>query len=208
MASKPAEYISGSVGPSYRIEGIEETMAMFDDLPKALILAGFTGALNAAADVFLDALELTTPVETGLSPAELDSFAKRAGVEAGDLKSNLMKTDAVLDSGFRGGYIEVGYGKLGYIANFVEYGHAMVTHWGTKTPYLDSKGRERLKKVGGHQDVGFVPAYPFMRPAFDASKERATDAFTESIHSTLENFKAKWGMPLEGALPVARQEAA
>jgi hypothetical protein len=71
---------------------------------------------------------------------------------------------------------------LGYIANFLEYGHAMVSHKG--------------KPISGPKTPGgFVPADPRMRPAFDQQKERAIDAFTDSVHSTLENFKAKWGMP-------------
>ena len=174
MASKPAEYISGPAGPSITIEGLEETMAMFEDLPKALILAGFTGALNAAADVLAGELDARTPIRLGFEGGELT-------VEGGALEEALMR-EITLDANYRGGLAEIGYGKLGYIANFVEYGHVMLSH--------------RKKPIEGPRTPGgMVAAHPFMRPAFDVGKERAIDAFTDSIHSTLENFKAKWGMP-------------
>jgi hypothetical protein len=176
MAYKPVEYISGSVGPTIQIEGIEETMAMFEDLPKTIILEGLTGALGAAADVLAAGITVwsrKTVEEHCVAP-----------VEVGALREALEKW-ITLDSNYRGGLAEVGFGKLGYIANFLEYGHAMVGH----------RKQRKKPETGPKTPGGFVPADPRMRPAFDAGKERAIDAFTDSVHSTLETFKAKWGMP-------------
>jgi len=175
MAYKPVEYSSGVIAPTITVEGIAETVAMLDDLPKTLVLAGFTGALNAAADVLSAELDLQTPIRLGFSDGDLT-------VEGGALKAALMR-EVTLDSNYRGGLVEIGFGKLGYIANFVEYGHVMLSHSG--------------KQLSGPRTPGgFVPAHPFMRPAFEAGKERAIDAFVASIQQTVKNYKASRGMPM------------
>lgn len=167
-------------------------MAMFDQLPKTMILAGFTGALNAAADVFVGALEVTTPMSVTVRWND-ETFSDFEDVTGGKLKLALRKYDAVLDSRYRGGYIQVGYGNLEHVANFVEYGHRMVTHWKNKQLYTDARGRKRVRKWGGHRDVGQVQAHPFMRPAFDSSQDRSIDAFVGAIRQTVDRFNAKYG---------------
>jgi HK97 gp10 family phage protein len=58
--------------------------------------------------------------------------------------------------------VAVGFGEQGYKARFIEFGH--------RTPGLKS----------------FVPANPFMRNAFETSKDQAVEAFTQSITESIE----------------------
>jgi hypothetical protein len=163
---KPVQYGSSAVAPEVRIEGLQEAIAMLDDLPEAVILAGFATAIDAANVVFWDLLGRSTWVRQ-----DVDSK-----VTPGALRAALTSR-VTLDTHYRGGLGEVGYGKLGYIANFLEYGHRIVGH-----------------RRGGRKEFGFVAARPRMRPAFDAGHEKAIDAFTGSIQGTVKNFQAKWGL--------------
>ncbi len=56
------------------------------------------------------------------------------------------------------------------IALWVEYGHAEKGH------------------APGYKDLGEVEQHPFLRPAFEAAQERATEAFSESIGETTESM--------------------
>ena len=96
-----------------------------------------------------------------------NAVSARTPVRTGELKAALVKHVHV-DT--RKGTVEadVGFsGKHAMIADAVEYGHNIVTH------------RPELKTVG------FASAHPFMRPAFDASKEQAVEAFAASIAESM-----------------------
>ncbi|MBZ5621457.1 MAG: hypothetical protein LAQ69_22435 [Acidobacteriia bacterium] len=148
-----------------RVEGLEETLSMLDGLPKALVLGGYNKAFHAAAGVIERELDARVPIR-------LEYEGKDLMVAGGALKGALMFI-VTLDSNYRGGIVAVGFGKLGYIANFVEYGHRMVTH------------------KPGLKEVGFVPAYPFMRPAADAAHEPSVDAFARSLAGTVRELNHK-----------------
>ncbi len=138
---------------------------MLTRLPRDIVLGGYNRALHAAADVIEAELDLRTPVQIALAGGDLV-------VEGGRLKESIVSV-VTLDSNYRGGMVEIGFGKLGYIANFVEYGHRMVTH------------------KPGSKEVGFVPAYPFMRPAAEAAAEPAIDAFAKSLAQTVNALNNK-----------------
>jgi len=133
---------------SITISGIEETCAMLDKAPRNIVKAAYARALTAAAVPVVEALEARTPVEHG------------------DLKAAVV-TDVAIDAVGKGGFASIGFGKEGHVANFVEYGHRMVTHKPNK------------------RTVGAVIAHPFMRPAAAASAEAAVDAFCESVRESM-----------------------
>jgi hypothetical protein len=67
------------------------------------------------------------------------------------------------------GQVKVGFGKEGHKAMWVELGHRMVTH------------KPDLKEIGK------VPAHPFMRPGFDASRTEARNAVIEVIRAKVNS---------------------
>lgn len=139
------------------VEGLEETAAMLEKASKTLVARGYMKALQAGSNVIADAVEVRTPIKSEDTGGLLDKD---------ELRESLM-VDIQLDSQFRGGVAEIGFGKNGHVANFVEYGHILLGHKPGKKP------------------LGDVPAHPFMRPAADASAEAAIDAFAESLKQTV-----------------------
>jgi HK97 gp10 family phage protein len=150
-------------GELIRIDGITETVQLLEQAPKNVVARGFLKALDAAGQVIVSEVWPRTPLNLKAAVN-----AKHAG------KGALVgKLDAFieLDSQFRGGTVDVGFGDLGHIALWVEYGHRMVGH-----------GRRGKGKV-----LGNVKPHPFMRPAFEAAGDRAIEAFATSLEATLRS---------------------
>ena len=120
----------------------------------------------------IDALnrELERIAREVASTALLPSLASAAGVTADAVRSGAQahsktgKMAAALEIGVelassgQAGEADIGFGDQDAIAMHVEFGHREITHEGA--------------------DIGQVPAHPFIRPAFDESKDRAIQAFT------------------------------
>ena len=131
------------------ITGIEEVCAALKEMPARLAKNAYAKALAASAVPIVEALKARTPVETGL------------------LQRSLM-ADIQIDPQGRGGRVQVGYGKQGYVARFVEYGHRQV-----------GRGKKDTGKV--------VQPHPFMRPAAATSADAAVEAFAASIAESVES---------------------
>jgi hypothetical protein len=118
-------------------------------MPGDLVRECFPDALAAGGAVIERELRPRTP-----QAAEETTSAREYGRLVDDLSTHV-EVDALE------GTAKTGFGKLGHVALFEEYGHRKVSHTG---------------KV-----VGFVPANPFMRQAAEVAADGAVDAFEESI---------------------------
>jgi hypothetical protein len=99
-------------------------------------------------------------------------------------------------------------GKRNYIPAAIEFGHI------TRGPSSDT-GMERARKrlASAAAGVGFVPAIPFMRTAFDSGAASAIEAMTDAVREGVETEAAAIGraqMKLEkvrsGAGRAARKD--
>ena len=142
------------------VVGLREVQKMLDEAPKNIVLLGYGRALTAGINILAGALISKTRVRTG-------ALAQALVVEV------------TVDSDARGGEAAVGFGDQGRTANWLEYGHRIVKKGGF---YIDSRGRRRKGTVTGQ-----VPAYPFVRPAFDTSGDAAIEAFADTLASTLKS---------------------
>lgn len=142
------------------IEGLDETIAMLEQAPRNVVARGFLRAAQAGTSVIADELERNTPIKEEDTGGKLDK---------GELRESVM-IDTELDSQFRGVSSDVGFGKNGYVAYWLEYGHRIVGH----KPNKKDTGKE-------------VAAKPFVRQSADASAEAAIDAFTESLKETVHS---------------------
>lgn len=145
------------------VTGDREVALMLREGPKMLVANGFLKALSAGGNVIADALEVNTPVKAEDTGGVLDR---------GVLRESVM-IQVELDSQFRGGSAHIGFGKNGYVANWLEFGHVLKSHKG---------------KV-----LGFVPPNPFMRRTLNNCGDQAIQAFADSIKNTAKdmfpNFK-------------------
>lgn len=138
------------------VTGLEEVQALLQNAPKVVVATGYLRGLQAGAEVIQQELYIRTP--------ECDEGERN---DDDPHLNESMVVDIALDSNFRGGVAEVGFGKMGWKANLVEYGHQMVGH-------------KPAKKV-----LGTVAAHPFMRPAAAAAADRAIEAFANELESVL-----------------------
>jgi hypothetical protein len=136
------------------VEGIDEVIAMLDQAPRVIVAGAFLKALQAAARVMSIELAIRTPSDPNHT-------------EITDKLNESQVTEIILDSQLRGGTVDIGFGKNGHIALWVEFGHRMVGH------------------KPGKKLLGQVAAMPFMRPALDASYEKAVEAFATSMDESM-----------------------
>ena len=133
------------------ITGIEEVCANLEQMPARIQKVALGKALVAGVKPIMDAVAPRIPI----------------GV-TGELGEALMFTVDVSADG-RGGVAQVGFGKQGFKARMVEFGHRMVGHKPNKT----DKGKT-------------VPAHPFMRPAAETAAPASVQAFADSIKESLD----------------------
>jgi HK97 gp10 family phage protein len=139
--------------------GLEEVNQFLDSAPTEIVAHGYLKALQAGGAVIAEELEARTPIQLVESGGDLV-------VEGGDLKSAVV-VQITLDAQAHGGTVDVGFGKLGYVARFVEMGHHQIGH------------KPEKKKLGE------VSPHPFMRPAAAAAADRAIAAVGDSILETV-----------------------
>lgn len=147
------------------------------DLPDTLAKNCIRETLHAAGDVLAAAQEANAPVLTGAMKADIGSVVR-------------------VDPGALGGYVLVGplysRGKLkarssgatvssdspGVYDLFVERGHAPP---GEATNKRMARRQHRAIEFGGRE----TPPHPWMRPAWEASKDEAATAMVETLRETV-----------------------
>ena len=131
------------------VKGVEDTCKGLDQLPRSMVKHAFAKALAATSVPVVRALQARTPKLTG------------------DLVEHIT-TEISIDAQGRGGRADTGFGKEGWKARLVEYGHRMVGHKPDK------------------KEVGVVAPHPFMGPATVDAAEASVEAFDESLQDSIE----------------------
>jgi HK97 gp10 family phage protein len=142
---------------SITVHGLAEVQRALREAPRTLVLRSFARALSAGAGVIEAELAVRTPIGDETTNNEL----------LGHLVDNIT-SEVKVDTQGRGGTARVGFGKKGYVARWLEYGHRQVSH------------------QPGKRQVGRTAAHPFMRPAVTASAEGAIEAFQNVLSEDLK----------------------
>lgn len=139
--------------------GLDEHVEMFNGLDQELKTKIVRSAVRDATNVITAAVQAATPVNS-------DDLASGTSLPPGAMKSDVhTRMSRQPEPGTQAGLCE--FGKLTYwVARLVEYGHKNI------------KGG---KANSGGKEIGFVPAHPFIRPAFEASAAAAQEQFRESM---------------------------
>jgi HK97 gp10 family phage protein len=135
------------------VKGLPELKRKLEAAGPQLAARMMRAGLSKGIEIIAQAVLANTPYRTG------------------ELQQNLVVAVDVAPSG-TSGVARVGFGKQGYIARFLEYGH-----------------RKVVRKGESQEVVGFVPANPFMRRAYESSKEQAREAVIEAIRAELKDIR-------------------
>ena len=100
--------------------------------------------------------------------AEANALAhKKSGTLAGDIHAEIAR-----ESLGQQVIVHIGPGKEGWYGRLLEFGHAIV------------RGRRKAEK----RVIGQVPPHPWLRPAFDATKEQAQKLMADEFRRRLERI--------------------
>jgi hypothetical protein len=138
------------------VTGLAEVQRLLDEAPGLIVGRAFQKASEAACLVIEETLYFMTP-------------EREEGERSEDqvhLRDAIMR-EIEMDSRFRGVVADIGFGREGYRAMWVEYGHRMVGHKPGKKP------------------LGIVPPHPFIRRAFEASADKAIAVFQDVLVTEL-----------------------
>lgn len=165
-------------GISIEVKGIPELDALFAELVGPVADRAMLDGVTEGAKVFQAAISEAarmredTPAGNALPP--------------GKLKSSIQIRLSKLRSGKFAAFVEPSK-ETRHVARFLETGHRIV-----------KGGRSKKAKGGGFsgpgREVGFVKAYPFVRPSFEAVEETAIDAVKETILSELTEEAQNLGL--------------
>lgn len=162
-------------GLTIDIEGLAELQATLSDLSTRAADKAMRNALRAGAEIEQAAISTAAPIKVG---------------SGGILPDGALKNDIVITikKGDRGGmYAVVGPDKYSaHCARWVEYGHRLV-RGGYSTVLANGKTR------GPGEHVGEVEEHPFIRPAWEATREAVTTAITTTLAAEIELAAARKG---------------
>lgn len=144
------------------VQGLSKVAELLQSVPRVVQLRAHTKALSAGANVIADELERNTPVK----PEETGGNS----LDRGELRESVMIRLEVDQSG-RGGQALIGFGKNGYVAYWLEYGHRLLSH-----------GMKAIRRV-----IGNVSPRAFMRHSLEASAEKAIDAYCTAMRDELRS---------------------
>jgi HK97 gp10 family phage protein len=160
-----------------KIEGLAELRrALTRIIPAEMQGKVLQKALTAGTKLTVDAARSKAPVKTGR--------LRRAIYATRDKKHSQPTYEARVVS-VRRGKREQKNNRDAYYWKFVEFGHRIATG---KTGYLRKQGRSSGGFAG---EAGMVPPKPFMRPAFETTKERSLGAITAKLKSLLDEAARK-----------------
>lgn len=141
------------------VSGIEDVVALMQRLRTISLQKALGYALAAAGVPIVGEIHVRCP--------------ERLEVERDETIPHLadsLESLIEIDRQGRGGRLTIGFGKQGYIALWVEYGHRIVTH----KPALRDTGKRSKPN-------------PFLRESMDAAEAQAVDRFFETFIRVLED---------------------
>lgn len=150
-----------------RIEGMEQVRVNLAAFDKRLQEQAIRGALHDAAAVMQMAVAQAAPVRVDGGGDSLPPGALKS-----DITLRVAKEDGLQMAIVQPGRL------TRHVARWVEYGHRLV-----KDGRLSMK---RGKLRGNGKQIGDVPAYPFIRPAFEASVGASIAAFVARLKTELQ----------------------
>lgn len=155
-----------------KIDGVRELLGWLDQLPTRFAKAALARALAAAA----------VPIVAEISDRTPEGDESERDENVAHLVDSIQTVISV-DSQGRGGTAEIGFGRMGYLALWLEFGWKLTGH---------KPGKKFIKNVPENGDMYLTGSSRyFMRNGLDASWERAIDAFCDSFSASMDEYSSK-----------------
>jgi HK97 gp10 family phage protein len=171
------------------ISGLEDLLRRLDQVPLVLAREVARDGLEEAGEIIQQAAENSAPRRSG----ELSEDIIVSVRVSGDFRSNRV----LVGPGYPGpGFKTRKRGRYagqqdtttspGIYARFVEEGHGMPGYsWGSRFGSAKQRRRTgRQVELGSHD----VPPHPWLKPAFDASKDQAVQVLVDRSKETLDRI--------------------
>lgn len=164
-----------------KIEGLRELARALEQFPQRLGQNVLRGAVNAGARVIRDEAKTQAPVETGTLKRSI--YTKRIREESGTLVQTYF-VGVRRGKQYRSLTTKTGKDRSmdAYYAPFVEYGH-FTRRSGGRLRFTNrgQRNNQQLSDEVQSGQVRWIPAQPFMRPAWDARKDDALKAIADYL---------------------------
>ncbi|WP_439891600.1 HK97-gp10 family putative phage morphogenesis protein [Ralstonia sp. 25C] len=180
------------------VRGVGELLEAMRALPQNIAKNTLRGAVNAGASVFRKEAVRLAPVYTGIPyryPDErVDPGLLKRAIYQKHMPGNSNATTQTYIVGVRSGkgnrFRKRGKGFVGmdaYYAKWVEFGHWFVP------PRPQGVGKKQHRSRYATPPGLYVPARPFMRPAFDTKKTEAAQAIENYLRKRIADETYKRG---------------
>lgn len=159
----------------FEMSGLNEMVAQMNGLREQVSGPIAKKAVRAAGNVIKVAMVERTPenIEKNAGSDSLEPGAVKADIKVRfPANEQVLETTALIGPG----------AKTAHVARWVEYGHRMV-HGGQSKVGADGR-------IRGNGSVGAVdvPAYPFLRPAYESALDVAHEAEAEVLQEELQKL--------------------
>ena len=171
-----------------KVEGLKELSDALQKLPEAIAKNALRGSVNAAAAVIRDEAKRLAPV----MPEAMPSHQPPGTLKRSIIVKQIPEKSSVIQQTF---YVTVRQGKKyqaqgkkgnksqdAYYAKWVEFGHFFVPPKAAGISWKKHRQQNQAK---------FVPAHPFLRPAFESKKEEAVQALKAYLEKRIPDEATK-----------------
>ncbi len=185
----PLRSAGGAEGGFVFVKGLKEIQAKLKALEPKLAKKVVRAALKKSAEPILHAARSKAPVDTGFLVSSIKlttALSRRKGtmtVRVGTSKGFYKGDD------FYASFIEFGY-RRGARRTKTQLGLPDARQLPNQIAFTVAKYTSKVQRAVNNQRP-WVPAQPFLRPAYDENKERALNILTTEILSGIEREAPK-----------------
>jgi HK97 gp10 family phage protein len=163
-----------TIGFTAKVEGLKELEELFNEIDPKKQKRIMNKALRAGGDVFKAAI-----IER--APERVDTGSGGDSLPPGALKADITTRVGTDDEGLPAAIVKPGK-YTWHVAMWIEYGWDLVRGGWSR---VKSNGKRR----GPGRVIKHIEADPFLRPAYEASREAAVAAFAETFGAEIDKVK-------------------
>jgi HK97 gp10 family phage protein len=172
-----------------RVSGLREVDAVLAKLGPALASGAMETALILAAEPTVEAAKALAPFDPDRKRKKhlRDTIKAYTKLRKSQRRSLSLTTSRA--------FAQVFVGPSASHAHLIEFGHAIVARGPDRDRAGEKAARKAARAAGkkyrspkggrGGPVIGHVPAHPFLRPAWDSTRQQVLDRFTKNVREVI-----------------------